>query len=71
MRSPAAVGWLRRDKRRLVGGDARASGILCGMAKVRQHLAKVELQRPAFALDPFDLVLENLVCLLRLFELDA
>jgi hypothetical protein len=29
------------------------------------------LQRPPFALDPFDLVPEDLVCLLRLVELDS
>jgi hypothetical protein len=42
-----------------------------GTADDSVALANVELQRPALALDPFDLVLQNLVCLLRLFELDA
>ena len=33
-RSPAAVGWPPRDKRRLVSGAARAARLLRGMAKV-------------------------------------
>src|SRR4051794_12726778 len=69
--SPAAVNRLRRNKRRLVGGGARATGVLGRLSKVAEHLAEVELQSPTLALDPFELVLQDLIGLLRLFELHA
>jgi hypothetical protein len=42
---------------------------LRGVSKVPQHLTQVQFQGTPFALDLFDLVLEYLVGLLRIFEL--
>src|SRR3954453_10379470 len=61
----------RGNRRRLAGGGAGATGVLRRLPEVAEHLAEVELQRPTLSLDPFELVLEDLVGLLGLFELHA